>query len=309
MSFFYAETCPRRSKYAAAQIEYSVLNYLSDGLRNKILKYKKAGISEIRLRVNQTAKVCAGGKTVDLGGKPLTASDIAEVVSCACKRSVYAYAEQIRRGFIGCDDGERIGLAGEFIYNNGRIEAIKNFTSLNIRFPNEIKGVAMPFYKACFKSGLKSVLIVSKAGDGKTTFARDLARLVSSGGVNVAVIDERGELSGENSLDLGLNTDVLRFADKNYGLTSAIRTLSPKAVVVDELITASDFYGVKTASLSGVKVIATVHSDSVKNAVKKPVFTSLNLFESFDYYIEINCDGFARAYTVFDNRFINVCSF
>lgn len=286
-----------------------MLNYLSDNLRSKILKYKNQGISEVRLRVNQTPKIFVGGKTVDIGGKPLTACDVLEIVSSACKRSVYAYSEQIRRGFIGGDDGERIGLAGEFTFNGGKIEAIKNFTSLNIRFPNEIKGVSLPFYKKCFLSGEKSVLIVSKAGDGKTTFARDLARLASNGGVNVVVIDERGELGGENSLDLGANTDVLRFADKNYGLTCALRTLTPKVVAVDELVAPSDFYGVKNAVLSGVKVIATIHSDTVENAVKKPLFASLNLLDTFDYFIGIKSDGVNRTYRTYDNRLNEVCSF
>ena len=286
-----------------------MLNYLSENLKNKILKYKNSGISEVRLRVNRTAKVLVGGKSVDIGGKPITQNEIAEIVSCACKRSVYAYSEQIRRGFIAGDDGERIGLAGEFTFNGDKVEAIKNYTSLNIRFPNEIKDVAAPLYKACFSDGLKSVLVVSKAGDGKTTFARDLAREVSNGGVNVAVIDERGELGGENSLDLGVNTDVLLFADKNYGLTAAVRTLSPKVVVVDELVSASDFYGVKNAVLSGVCVIATVHARSVQNAVKKPSFVSVGLDDIFDVYVEITFDGVTRTYAAYDKKLNKICSF
>ena len=286
-----------------------MLNYLPENLRNKILKYKNSGISEVRLRVDKTAKICLNGKTVDIGGKPLTVNDIAEIVSSACKRSVYAYTEQIRRGFIGGDDGERIGLAGEFTYNNGRVEAIKNFTSLTIRFPNEISGVALPFYKKCLSDGLKNVLVVSVAGDGKTTFARDLTRLVSDGGVNVAVVDERGELGGENKLDLGENTDVLRFADKNYGLTQAIRTLAPKVVVVDELVAPADFYGVKNAVLSGVKVIATIHSNSIETALTKPHFVALNLKESFDLFVLIKNDGGIRKYSVYNESLNLICSF
>lgn len=284
-----------------------MLNYLSENLRNKILKYKKFGISEVRLRVNKTPKVYLCDKIIDIGGKPLTCKDIEEVVSSACKRCVYAYSEQIRRGYIGGDDGERIGLAGEFTFNDGKVEAIKNYTSLVIRFPNEVLGVALPFYKKCFLDGLKSVLVVSKAGDGKTTFARDLARIISNGGINLVVIDERGELGGENNLDLGDNTDVLRFATKSYGLIQAIRTLSPKIVVVDELIDASDFFGVKNAVLSGVKVIATIHSDKVETAVNKPYFSNLNLKECFDFYVEIlNFNGI-RNYKVYNGNLDEIC--
>ena len=286
-----------------------MLNYLPENLRNRILKYKNSGISEVRLRVDKTAKVCVNGKTVDIGGKPLTKSEIAEIVSSACKRSVYAYTEQIRQGFIGGDDGERIGLAGEFTYGSGKVEAIKNFTSLTIRFPNEVFGVAKPLYTNYLKSGLKNVLIVSEAGDGKTTFARDLTRLVSNGGVNVTVVDERGELSGENKLDLGENTDVLRFADKNYGLTQAIRTLAPNVVVVDELVNPADFYGVKNAVLSGVKVIATIHSGSVKEVFLKPHFAALNLKKSFDLFVFIKNDGRSRKYTVYNENSDIICSF
>ena len=83
---------------------------------------------------------------------------------------------------------------------------------------------------------LYSTLICGEPASGKTSLLRDLARGLSSGDYGeirrVAVVDERGELSGAGELPL---CDVLRGCPKAEGIQQAVRCLSPEVVLFDEL--------------------------------------------------------------------------
>ena len=56
------------------------------------------------------------------------------------------------------------------------------------------------------------VSVIGSSGSGKTTFLRDMSRLLSSGFGGkyrkVAVVDERSEIS--SGFDVGINTDIIK---------------------------------------------------------------------------------------------------
>lgn len=100
----------------------------------------------------------------------------------------------------------RIGLAGAFVYEDGKTFTVKEITSLNIRIPHEVLGCADTVYARCLQNGLQNILLISAPGRGKTTILRDLSRQICQKQiVNVLINDERNEIAAA-SRDFTLDT-------------------------------------------------------------------------------------------------------
>ena len=105
---------------------------------------------------------------------------------------------------------------------------------------------------------------------------RDLARLIGQNHTT-ALIDTRGELSacrqGVPMLDIGLNTDVLYGCPEADGILLALRTLSPEAIICDEL--SGREAAAEMCFNSGAALIATAHAGSMAELLKKPQLAAL----------------------------------
>ena len=99
---------------------------------------------------------------------------INDIINNVSDHSIYSYNDQIQNGYITTCDGIRIGIAGECVFENGKIITIKNFQSLNIRIPHNIYGCADYVYGKIFQSNIFNTLIVSPPFYGKTTLLKDL---------------------------------------------------------------------------------------------------------------------------------------
>ena len=227
-------------------------------------KLDKSRVYEIRLRPSGVS-VNYGGKFFRLSengissqGYVVTRSEIEEIVLKASEYSLYAVNEQLKNGFLTVGDGIRIGVCGQVV--DGK--TIKNFSSLNVRFPHEIKGCAEKVIGHVAKpKGCYSTVIVSPPGQGKTTLLRDLIRQLSNAGNNVLLVDERYELAGEElSLDVGANTDVISGASKDFAFNQGIRYMRPDVIAADEIMSENDVDSLYKAYLGGVSIIATAHA-------------------------------------------------
>lgn len=230
---------------------------------------------EIRVRADKPLSVNLGGSFCFLGENGVcgrasallpSKEDIAEIVLNASGRSMYAVENQLRQGFVTAESGERIGVAGTFVYDGGKVLSVNRITSLCIRIPHAVEGCAEEIYRRCLGDGICSLLILSPPGDGKTTILRELCRLVSERtDKNVLVSDERGELSAG---DLGKTADIICFADKLTAFTAGIRAMRPDVIVTDELLP-EDYIAVRRAIQGGIQVFASAHLKNLSDVPEK----------------------------------------
>ena len=184
-----------------------------------------------------------------------TQSDVDETLSLLCERSIYIHEKEINQGFISLSNGCRAGVCGVFNAEG----TLTKITSINLRIARQVVGCAKPLLN--YTEG--GLLIAGPPSSGKTTMLRDVIRLLSNGRENdfyrVAVVDSRGEISGDGVCDLGINTDVLYLSDKGVGVEIALRTLSPNFICFDELGTEEELLQIENCLNAGVDVITTVH--------------------------------------------------
>lgn len=266
------------------------------------------GLQEIRMRVNRPATVlincrerfvCKGGELMDRppSDAAVTAEDLEAVLKHLCQYSVYAFADEIRRGFLTIQGGHRVGLAGQVILEEAdKVRNLKYIRYLNIRIAHEIAGVSDVLLPVLYDTGgaLYNTLLISPPGCGKTTMLRDLVRNVSDGnaygaGVNVSVVDERSEIAGSYmgtaQNNVGMRTDVLDGCPKGEGMMMLIRAMAPQVLAVDELGGIGDIQALRMASGCGCRLIATIHGGSLDEIKNKNYMCDVIKDRLFERYV------------------------
>jgi stage III sporulation protein AA len=227
---------------------------------------------EIRLRAGQAISVeyAAGGAgRRQLINTPVTREDLKCLIEHFCDYSLHSYTRQISEGFITLKGGHRAGFCGTAVVDdgNGRVTAIRDITSINLRIAREFPGCSDLLFRALPVENLKSLLIIGKPLSAKTTVLRDLARNLSGAGYKAAVIDERGEICAKGAGYA--NIDTLDGFPKRAGFITALRALSPDFIICDEI--AGDGAEVAQCLNSGVGVIMTAHCGSLEEALRTEI--------------------------------------
>lgn len=264
-------------------------------------------LQEIRMRIGQPVTVLMNNKEKFLSECGELTDEISyavcsdekeleAILAHICHYSIYAFADEIRQGFMTIRGGHRIGLSGQVILEEGeRIRNIKYIRYLNIRIAHEVKGVsdkALPFLY--YRGEVFNTLIISPPGCGKTTMLRDLVRNVSSGtiygkGRNVGLVDERSEIAGSYlgipQNDIGIRTDVMDACPKREGMMMLIRSMAPDILAVDELGNAEDVEALHRAIQCGCKMLATIHGFSLEEVGRKRYMRAVMEERLFDRYL------------------------
>ena len=239
-------------------------------------------LEEIRLRLGQPILLKEKGGWIPCMAKNdkkrhvFSNCDMKACVSLLSAYSLYAFAEEIRQGFLTIEGGHRIGFCGKAVMEDGKIKTLHPISSLNIRIAREVKGCADHIFPYLFDNGrFCHTLILSPPRCGKTTLLRDLILNLSraEGGYAVGVVDERGEIAGMcggmAQMDLGECTDVISGCPKAEGMLLLLRSMSPQIIAVDELGRESDFLAASDLIHAGVKLLCTVHGSSLEELEKR----------------------------------------
>ena len=294
-----------------------MLEFLTDSLRAALVHVNMNFVYELRIRANKPVVVNYGGKYSFLGTNGITEhisaaivssySDIENIIYRASEYSVYSVTEQLKQGFLTGAGGERIGLAGIFVYENGTTFTVKEVTSLNIRVPHEVRGSGALIYQKCFSQEVPSPLLLSPPGRGNTTILRALSRLISAHKIlNILINDERNEISAayrDFSLDTGAFSDVIRYSYKRDALISAVRAMRPDIIITDELVSKEELDSVAACIRGGVHVIASAHFKDLENMRNAEIFAGILKEKLFCHYIILDAEEIGKISAIYDRDF------
>ncbi len=254
-----------------------VLKYFPLNISNKInnvINGEVDKVQEIRVRVNGPIIIKINEKEDYIVNHFTNRDEILQIIQSICDNSIYSYQNEIINGYITINGGHRVGITGDVVLEDNKVINIKYISSLNFRIARQILDCSNNILKYVIdleNNTIFHTLIVSPPGAGKTTLLKDLVRKVSDGipeigfkGIDVSLIDERGEISamykGMPQNNIGIRTDVLENITKPLGIKMAIRSMAPKVIVADEIGSSADIDAINYAVCSGVKGIFTAHS-------------------------------------------------
>ena len=253
-----------------------------------------AKAQEIRVRAGQPLTVslpqgdryvCADGVTT-LRQRGLIVCSPAQVERCFlrfCEDSVYAHQWELCRGYIAVPGGIRVGIAGRAVMHQGEIASVQAVTSLCVRLPRRLDGCAAPLLEWVTPWGYPvNALLIGEPSSGKTTLLRDLAVQLARCCHRVTVVDERGELTGLETLE---GCDVLLGYPKAEGIRQAVRCLAPEVILFDELGEEAEAQAVAACAHAGVAVMATLHGRTPQEMAHRPIARMLMACSAFDRWV------------------------
>ncbi len=259
---------------------------------------------EIRLRSGQPLVLCGKYGTAFINENGVTKSTenciaasheaVTDTFNRLCCFSIHTHLPSIVNGYITMQGGHRVGIAGTAVTDSdGRIISVKDVYSVNIRVSRQTIGAADELIDRLFLDKFSSTIIAGPVSCGKTTILRDLARQLSSPDnkkmYKLCVIDERQEIACVNGgiagNDLGVNCDILSCYPKGQAIITAIKTMSPDIIVLDEVATVKEIEAIKLGVNSGVKFIVTVHAENYEEILHRQQIEMLINTYSFQHLV------------------------
>ncbi|KYH35685.1 hypothetical protein CLTEP_00780 [Clostridium tepidiprofundi DSM 19306] len=267
-------------------IEY-IIKILPNKIEEDLKKIDSLNkLQEIRIKINKPIIYEIGMREM-ISSYIVNQDDLKVILQRMSEFSIYAFEEEIKRGYITIKGGHRIGICGRCVIEGSRIKTIRDIASVNIRICREILGCSNRVMPYIIKNTyVNNTIIISPPKCGKTTLIRDIARNVSNGiekygfkGKKVCIIDERSEIGacykGVPQMKVGIRTDVLDGSPKSEGIMMAIRSMSPEVIICDEIGTYNDMDSIIMALNSGINLITTIHGFGIEDLFRRNVFKKL----------------------------------
>jgi stage III sporulation protein AA len=286
-----------KGKYKEVALLETILNFLPKNIADLISKIppnQKEELEEIRIRINRPIEMTMKGAPRFLP-YIVQPDDAFHLMNKISHFSIYTLEEELKQGFITVSGGHRIGLAGKVILEGGKVKAIRDISSFNIRIAREKVGIAESIIPYIYQGGWMHTMVIGPPQTGKTTLLRDIARIASSGtatrGIQaskVGIIDERSEIAGcvngIPQLTFGDRLDVLDACPKAEGMMMMIRSMSPDILVVDEIGRKEDAEAIQEAVHAGIKLMMTTHGTSIEEVRNRPSLRTIldqKIFQRF----------------------------
>ena len=185
-----------------------------------------------------------------------------------------------------------MGIAGQMGCDGGKVTAVSEIASLNIRIAHQIRDVAMPLMPYIRdENSIYNTLVISRPGEGKTTFLRDCIRILSDG------CDGKNYL-GVAQNDIGNSSDVLDNCPKSLGMRMLLRSMSPDVIAVDELGGESDIEALNQLVSCGIRILGSVHGTNADDLRRKILPHAIERFVFIDHD-----EKGVRRYSIYDEAY------
>ncbi|MBY0122431.1 stage III sporulation protein AA [Bacillus sp. S/N-304-OC-R1] len=279
----------------------TILPFLPKNISEKMMHIPPPQLNEleeIRVRINRPLELTFKGNPQFLH-YVVTQEDALHLLNKISHFSIYTLEEELRRGYVTIEGGHRVGLAGKVILDGGRVKAIRDISSFNIRIAREQIGIADKLIMNLQAEGSwLHTMIIGPPQTGKTTLLRDIARIISGGDTfdrfpafKVGIIDERSEIAGSVSgipqMTFGPRIDVLDACPKVEGMMMMIRSMSPDVLIVDEIGRKEDGEAIMEAVNAGIKLMMTTHGNSLDEIRNRPTLKPIIEMGIFQRFIEL----------------------
>ena len=136
---------------------------------------------EVRIRIGQPLLLCGNAETAVPSLLP-DPRQMSALLLAFCGQALYAHEEQLRQGYLTLPGGHRVGVCGQAVVQEGRPLRFAQVQGMNVRIARQMSCERRALDAVCAGGALRSVLIVSPPGLGKTTMLRELARVLSTQG-------------------------------------------------------------------------------------------------------------------------------
>ncbi len=225
---------------------------------------KKKTAAEIRLCIGREPALLCKGEIIYVKGITVTYEILQECVLSLTRCSVQAHEDELAQGFLSVPGGHRAGLAGTAVFSRGQaILGMREYNAVVLRIAHEGCEEGKITAGLLLKNGLCGILLAGVPGSGKTTLLRQLGEVLTEKGVRAVLADERGEFVRAEGLCR------LTGYPKARAILMALRSLSPQAILCDELGGEEDTQSVLWALNCGVPVIGTAHADSLEQLFQR----------------------------------------
>ena len=235
-------------------------------------------LREIRLRAGRSVQLVCGGGDL-LASAIVDAARLRRIAAALMDYSVYAREDELSQGFFTLPDGCRVGVCGRLVGDGDRLR-LSAIGSICVRIARAVTGCADALVRKMIDGeALRSALILSPPGLGKTTMLRDAARQLSDGGYCVGIADERHEIAaccqGVPSMDVGARSDVIDGCLRSEAVRWLVRSMAPQLIAVDEIGGKEDAEAIADAARCGVAILATAHGASLSDIAARDCLEDL----------------------------------
>ncbi len=249
-----------------------VVNYLPHWLRpmlDGLPTEQAASVQEIRLRSNGPILLVTTDSVLAVTpGFQLTQNQLEDILFVLCGGSIYAHEAEIAQGFIELTGGHRVGIGGKYVKVNSGQLVLQKVLSLNIRIARFDTGTLPPELIQILQTSFSALMIAGEPGSGKTTLLRSMVRFFSLQNTLCTVIDERSEIFPPGAYNSS-GCDCIQGLNKITAIEMALRTLAPRVLLVDELVSLEETKLLEIGAHTGVNLVITMHASSLQELEQK----------------------------------------